>query len=269
MASSSRPGSLRTQPLMLRLALTLLVLTIVGGFAASGLHMVDRYANRDQQPGLSMDDLVGAFHGITTAAPMARALDTGHPDEIEGAALLDTDRRILQDWLAGDRISEDFDNLDLGDSAPVEILDRNCLECHSRQATAGDGVGLTIPMDFWDDVQRLAFSRRIEPNSTEIVIASTHTHALSLAVLLCVIIGLAAATRWSTYRLIQALMLVAAAGLLADIGGWWLTRFNGTFAYMIVIGGLAFALATAILLLVILSDLWWPRPPVAQMSAAG
>ena len=47
---------LRDLPFAARLGLTLLVLVNLGGFLASGLHMVKHYENRDQRDGLSMTD---------------------------------------------------------------------------------------------------------------------------------------------------------------------------------------------------------------------
>ena len=56
------PGEegLLSQPLGIRLGLTGLILVLLGGLYASALHMAHHYENRDERPGLTLDDLEGA-----------------------------------------------------------------------------------------------------------------------------------------------------------------------------------------------------------------
>lgn len=243
-----------------RLGLTGLLVVMLGGMVSSFLHLVEHHENRDERPGLTMDDVRGAYHGIRTTAPMLMALEQNHPAEMDmdgAAALGPDDRRVLLDWLAGDRISSDYDNLDLGDAAPVEIIAASCLHCHSRQATQGDGVGERLPLDYWNDVKTLAFSRDISPTSIEILNVSTHTHALSLATLSLVICLMLVGTRWPR-AIVGAAALLIGLGLLSDLAAQWITRSFETFAWVIVIGGTIFGVATSLAAVAIVLDLWLP-----------
>src|SRR4051794_17679094 len=94
-----------------RIGIACLCLVVLGGLAASFQHIVNQNENRDEQPGLSMEDLKGAYHGVQTTAPLVKALTRGHPD-----ALAKPQRDTLLKWLGGDRVAENYDNLDLGDS---------------------------------------------------------------------------------------------------------------------------------------------------------
>lgn len=121
-----------------RLGLTLLVLTLFGGYViASGLHLVEHHQARDGRDGMTLDDLRGAYHGGDNESPLRRALENNHPPELSDAA-----RTALLTWLESTTISEDYDNLDLGDNAPAEIIDANCLSCHAGQAENGAGSTL-------------------------------------------------------------------------------------------------------------------------------
>ena len=93
-----------------------LVITLLGGYIVSGVHLRLHYDNRDETPGLTMNDIVGAYHGVQTPSPLIIALASNHP-----ATLGETERVALIAWLKGNRISMDYDNLDLGDMAPSEI----------------------------------------------------------------------------------------------------------------------------------------------------
>jgi hypothetical protein len=245
-----------------RVGLTCVVLVALGGLAASGRHLVDHHQDRDERPGLSLDDIRGAYHGVRTTAPLVIALGRDHPNDVtEDVALLLTDqeRDVLTQWLQSDRISEDFDNLDLGEAAPAEIMAERCLACHSRQATLGEGVGERIPLDFWDDVKKVAFSREINPVDVEILTISMHTHALSLATLSFVAAGLLLATAWPR-RFAHGLIAVLGVALAADLAGWWLARPWPGAVWIIVVGGGVFGAAAALALLAVLADLWRPAP---------
>ncbi len=254
------PWRLRALSPAVRVGLTCLVLTALGGLLASGRHVVDHHQGRDERPGLSLDDLRGAYHGVRTTAPLITALEREHPADVtDDQELLLTARQrdVLKGWLAGDRISEDYDSLDLGDAAPAEIMAARCLACHSRGATLGDGVGERIPLDYWDDVKKVAFSREINPVDVEILTTSMHTHALSLATLSLVAGGLVLATAWPR-RLVHGLIAVIGIALVADLGGAFLARPWSGAIWFVVVGGGAFSAAVALALLLVLIDLWRP-----------
>ncbi|MHC5005391.1 MAG: hypothetical protein ACYTJ0_19995 [Planctomycetota bacterium] len=252
-------GVLRALPFGVRLGLSTLLLVMLGGFAASFTHLRDHHENRDERPGLTVDDLVGAYHGIRSEAPLLRALRADHPAELEGATpLAAAERQTLLDWLEGDRISGDYDNLDLGDMAPAEIIAVNCLGCHARDAEQGGEAAATLPLEYWDDVRSVAFSREINPTATEIVVTSMHTHALSLSALSIVLAGLLILTRWPR-TLVSAAIALAGLGLLADLAGQWLTRSSPGLVWMIVAGGGVYGGVSCLSILAVLADAWLPR----------
>jgi hypothetical protein len=243
------PASLAELGLGARIALTCLALVFAIGFAASAEHLVQHHQNRDGQSGVSLVDLEGAYHGVRAPAPLATALERGHPEDLPPA-----ERELLLGWLGGGRVSEDYDNLDLGESAPAEILAGSCLACHGReQAAAG------VPaLEYWEDVTKVAFAREIAAVPREILAASTHTHALSLAAVSAVIGGLWLATRWPA-RLKEGLFAAGALALLADLAAWWLARELAWMVPVIALAGGVFAAATGLALAGILLDLWLPR----------
>ncbi len=258
------PFRLRDLPFAARLSLTLLVLVNLGGFLASGLHMVRHHENRDERQGLSMTDLQGAYHGVQNRASLLIALESGHPDELEGSQLAPESRSLLVGWLSGNRISEGYDDIDLGDQAPAEILDQSCLGCHSRNAE--QQLSAQPFLDFWDDVAAVAFSRDISPVDKDILLASTHTHAISLATVTIIIAGLMLLTSWpASFK--SGLGLVAASGLFLDLAAWWLARDVEGLVYAIVLGGVLYAGAMVLMMLGVLTDLWWPRKHHVQLHA--
>lgn len=242
---------LRDQCPFARLGITFMVLVLLGGLAASAGHMYNQHENRDGQAGLTTTDLQGVYHGVRSPAPLLRALERGHPEAQD-----DANRQLLLDWLKGDRVSQDYDSLELGDFAPAEIIAADCLNCHGRNS--GNAIADEFPLDYWTDINQIAVSRDVNPLDPKILMASTHTHAISLGVLALVTGLLMMMTRY--HRCVSgALIAIAGIGLAADLGGWWLTRQNAAMLWLIIAGGTAFSGATAIMLLGIIADLWWPR----------
>jgi hypothetical protein len=171
---TSQLPRLRSFSAGVRLGIAALSIVLLSGLAASAVHMKLHYENRDEKPGFTLEDLEGAYHGVSSEAPLRAALERGHPEELGQA-----ERDALMKWLDGDSLSTDYDNLDLGDDAPAEIIAFACLDCHSRSSE--DAVGKTIPLEFWDDVAGLAISREIMPTPPSVLLASMHAHTISLA----------------------------------------------------------------------------------------
>lgn len=242
------PFRLRDLGVGARLALTSLVLTFLIGFAASAQHLVNHHENRDGQPGVSLTDLEGAYHGVSATAPLVSALERGHPE-----GLASEERALLLAWLGGERISEDYDNFDLGDSAPAEIVARSCVECHER----GDATAEVPALEYWDDVAKLAFSREIAAVPEEILAASTHTHALTLAAISVAIGLLWLGTRWPRWLKDWSFALGGLA-LLADLVCWWLAREHAGLVVLIAVSGAAYSGVMVLALLGVLADLWLP-----------
>jgi hypothetical protein len=95
----------------LRLAITLLLAVLGGGFAAAAGYMVDHHSNRDGREGLSYDDIQGVYSGVRSVAPLRVALEADHPKEIEGAKALEAaPKKVLLEWLDSGKLSQQYDN---------------------------------------------------------------------------------------------------------------------------------------------------------------
>lgn len=226
-------------------------MTLLGGFVASVAYVRIHHSPKDDQPGLSFDDVKGAYHGVQRRAPLILALERGHPQELPAAK-----RESLLAWLRGDRISQDYDNLDLGDAAPAEIIRVNCVSCHARGAS--DAAAKRIPLEYWDDVKSLAYSKQLDPVPTNILVVSTHTHALSLGALTAVVAGMLVLTRWPR-GLVSLLVLVTGAALMLDLGAWWVSREISGAVYVVIGAGAAYSGGMVLSLLAVLADLLLPR----------
>jgi hypothetical protein len=233
-----------------RLGVAGVVLTLLGGLAASAAYVHMFHGKRDGRAGLSMTDLMGSYHGIDAPAPLLRSLEEGHPDELPAH-----ERAALIEWLRGGRVAQLYDSIDLGEMAPAELIADRCLTCHARRAADEHAIARTIPLDYWDDVSRMAFAMKIDPPPMEILVLTTHTHALSLATISGMTMLLLVFTSWPR-RVVGALIGVAGLALLVDVGAWWLARVHAGFVYAIAAAGVTYLAVTAAAQLAILADLF-------------
>lgn len=246
---------LRELPFGARLGLSLLLLVNLGGFTAAAMHLVEHHQNRDGQAGLAIADIEGAYHGVARIAPLRTVLEAGHPSELAPELLAADARAALLAWVLGERITEDYDNLDL-DPPPADRLDQSCLPCHSRNASPDKKVAPYL--DYWDDVKPLAFSSEVQPVSTAILIASTHTHAIGLASISLVFCLLLALSSWPR-GLTSLLSLLIGSGLAIDLSAMWLMRSSPSFVYALLAGGWMFNAAIGLSSILLLCDLWRPK----------
>ncbi len=250
---------LRNLPLAARLSLTFLLLVIAGGYVASGLHLSGHHAARDGRPGLSVTDIEGVYHGVTTPPLLKELLEQGHPAEVSGGKALDEDdRATLLAWVTGDRIAENWANIDFGDGfgSPEEIAQAACGSCHGATVPAEKRAEPLLAT--WDQYKELCFENRVSPTDPALLLASTHAHALALGTITLLLCALMYATRFSS-GLKGLLALCASGGLLVDLAAWWLTRQVAGMVSLILLGGLAHAGAVGLMLVAIGLDLWRPQ----------
>jgi len=243
---------LRSFSWSVRVSIALLMLVCAGGLAASWMHIWMHHGNRDEVPGVSYEDIAGAYHGVKITAPLLRAMDRGHPENLPSP-----EREALRKWLEGKRVTEDYDNADLGDMAPSEIIARSCLECHSRAKASTQPVAAKIPLDYFDDVRKLAVSREIKPMEKRILVMTTHTHALAMTPLTALVAGLMLLTCWPR-RVSGGLMVVASLGLALDVASWWLAREWLPAVWIVVVGGGMYSGAMAVMVVGVMVDVLRP-----------
>ncbi|GJM19164.1 MAG: hypothetical protein DHS20C14_13770 [Phycisphaeraceae bacterium] len=237
--------------LLWRVGVGLLVICLVGGYMVAGMYLKQHYENRDERPKLTFTDIQGAYAGATVPSPMLGALERGHPDD-----LADMDRAALIAWLTSDTVRADYENFDLGDAMPADVIAISCLECHSRSSAAE--VKAEPMLDYPDDVFGQAESKVIKPKDKKVLVASIHAHLPSMATCSLVLALLAGMTRWPR-ALVGAVVIVTAVGLIGDFGGQWLARTRSPgWTWAIVVGGFAASVGVGLLGLLALADAWLP-----------
>lgn len=231
--------------------MTCLIFTLLGGLLASLVFMRDHYANRDEEPELSLRDLEGAYHGATIPAPLLTALERGHPESMPQA-----DRDMLLAWLRGPQVVENYENFDMG--PPADLIAANCVSCHTRAEAANPESGIKHSLEVAADVLKLVHTRDMQPTPTRVLTISTHAHATTLAMIGAMAIFFLAFSFWPRW-LVGVVATAIGLGLMLDVASWWGARHYREFIYGIVAGGAMFNGGVWLAMGMAIVELWRPR----------
>ncbi|MEZ5977899.1 MAG: hypothetical protein R3F34_06755 [Planctomycetota bacterium] len=250
--NSSPPPAFRPLgglPILARLGATGFVLVALLGLWASMKQIEQHHGKNDGEPGVSLTDVVGAYHGAKIPAPMRSAVEgtlAGHG----GVTLEQDERAAMLAWLDDGRAAEMFDDIDLDDMAPVEILARRCGECHSSSGGAP-------PFDTFADVKATLSDKELVPTPPELQLTSLHSHAPGMVAFGLVLALAALVSRFG--RFLRSLPLaLAGIGIALDLGAWLPARDSASLVYAIVAGGALFAAGCALACALVLLEVWLP-----------
>ena len=247
---------LRSLPVFARLGLTGLMVVLLLGMGASAAHLIYQDGNRDESPEFTMDDVRAAYHGLDRVPVLQTSLERGHPETLKPEQ-----REVLLKWVKSGRITEDYDSIDLGAASPSEIIASSCVSCHA--ANGKDPKAATIRLASMENLKRVAFRKKVEPNPVKIVAASMHAHAPALGMLGIVLAGLTWMTRLP--RGVAAVMIgVMGIALVADFSCWWWARTFEPAVWGIVVGGVVSNGIMGLMTVMVVGDAWWPVSRLAR-----
>lgn len=253
------PGSLCLSglPVLAKLGLTASLAVLGLGLWAAVQHIEDHHAKNDgDKSSLSLTDIEGAYHGISVPSPL-RAVLQGRASEHPSLNAVPADAlAALNAWLAGERILETYDDIDLGDRAPAELIATHCGACHAGEAV-DPAVG-QISLAYWEDLAPLISDKEIRPTPYEILITSLHTHAPAMALMALVVGILALLSRFPRF-LASLPLALSGLGLLIDVSGWLIARWTPGYAPVLMAGGATFFLGQTLGSLLIFAEMWLPR----------
>lgn len=244
---------LHALPFLARIGLTGVLLTFAIGFFASYKHLEEHHGPRDGDPKLEAIDIEATYHGVQVPSPLRTALDEGHPE-----GLPEEEKQALLDWLDAPAAarSASYDDPDLGYLAPVEVFAERCIGCHARSSE--DAVARELPLEYLDDdIEPLINELDLRPTPTEILYASAHTHALTMALLVLAIGGLALATRFP--GIVRSLpIFLGGLALCADIASWFLAQDDVGFVKVILVAGATYFVSMGLGCALVFVELWLP-----------
>jgi hypothetical protein len=237
--------SLRNLQMPTRVLFSCFLIMIGIGYLAAILYLflIDVAPHAAQGKGM-IEGIAEKYHGAPTRLELA--LRGPMADRIGPQ---DKDR--IFSWIREGATAEGY-------ASVKPIIETACVQCHR----AGSGVKRPNgdPVPAFDNYEALSDLIQIDtgPGIAQLAKVS-HVHLFGISLIFFAtgfIVSLSETPPW--FRI--ALIVTPYAAILADIGSWWLTKWQEFFGVVVVIGGALMGLALALQILISLWDMWLAGP---------
>jgi hypothetical protein len=223
-------------PLSVKMLFTGYLLTIGFGLMMAGAQILQTHGMADGKPGLSFDDIVYSYYGHRNGSTLEAKLNGSMKDNAPPAVRID----IIK-WARNGAPVEEWD------SKFKAVFETNCVPCHNSGSSLPDFTKLENVQ------QRVLIDKGISFASLTKV---SHIHLFGISfifMLMGAIFTLAVGiAEWIKATLIVTPFLF----LILDVLSWWLTKLDPEFAWLTIIGGYGYSLASTAMLFISLYQMW-------------
>lgn len=228
---------------------TLFLCTIGLGYLFALAHLYFTHANRDGNPGLSIQDVVIAYYGAMDQTRLEAAIRGPMAPNLRSTA----ERNTIIHWLHGGRDRDEFER------QVKPILQQNCVACHNPEANPG------LPnLTTYEGVMEVASGK---PASLANLVKVSHIHLFGIAFILY-LVGRIFILCEMNVVLKRIIVVIPFAAMLVDILSWIPARNQPFFAYVIVASGGLMGLSMGIQIFYSLYQMWFsPYHPSLKLSA--
>jgi len=230
------PVGLPNLPLSVKMLFTGYLLTIGFGLIMAGAQIMLTHGMADGKPGLSVEDIAYSYHGNRDGTTLEAKLNGSMKDK--GTPEI---RIEIIKWAREGAPAEQWE------SHFKTVFAENCTLCHNAESGLPDFSKL-------ENVQHLAtVDKGISITSLTKV---SHIHLFGISFIF-MLMGAIFAFAVGISELKKAILItIPFAFLIIDVISWWLTKLNADFAWITIIGGYGYTLASTAMLLISLYQMW-------------
>jgi hypothetical protein len=235
-------NTLALLPLKYKVLYTSFLLVIGVGLLMAGAQIMLTHGMADGKPGLSINDIIYSYYGNRTGSK----LETMLKGPMKAMAPNEVGFELIQ-WARDGAPAEQW-------AAKVEpLIQKYCVTCHNGGSTLPNFTKL-------ENVQKEA---EVDHGaSITLLTRVSHIHLFGIAFIFMFVGWIFAmaefSPRWQIF-----LIATPFAFLILDILSWWLTKFFPEFAWLTMIGGIGYSLASTVMIFTSLAQMWlskkwWP-----------
>ena len=223
-------------PLSLKMLFTGYLLAIGLGLLMAGALIFETHGKADGQSGLSIDDIVYSYYGDRTGTTLEAMLNGSMKSHAPPKVRIE----IIKWARAGAPVKEwhtQFEN----------IFATHCTSCHHAGTSLPDFTRL-------ENVQKYV---RIDKGIPIVsLIRQSHVHLFGISFIFMLMGAIFVFAVGIPEWIKGTLVMIPFAFLILDVLSWWLTKLNPEFAWLILIGGYGYSLASTIMLFTSLYQMW-------------
>lgn len=231
------PKGLKSIPMYSKIGISILLVVAGVGYLLGFANIVVSYAPIDEKPGMSIEDIRIAFYGAREKTKLEKSIDGTMKEYFTDGAGYQT----TKEWIAAGAAEDGFPRI-------KEIFDVSCNTCHSADAQVAGVVTVE-----YEDVA--GYLKQDTGKSISRLVSISHSHVHGTFPVMFALIFIFSFTLYKDW-IKTVVIAFSAVAILADVGAWWLAKLSGALAPVVILGGLALALANAALILLPLYELW-------------
>lgn len=152
------------------------------------------------------------------------------------------DKQKIILWVQGGATANGYEKL-------KPLFERNCMACHSAKS------GLPVPsLTSFEEVRKVT---QVDMGASINQLARvSHIHLFGIGIIF-LLTGAIFALSGVSEKLRLTIIIMPYVAIWADIGAWWITKYQPVFAYVVLIGGGFMGLALALQILISLWEMWF------------
>lgn len=227
-------------PLSLRTLFTATLITLGIGYVFAMIQVYATHAGLDGNPGLDAADIAIAYSGDANGSRIQAAL----VGPMSGM-LPSTERRAIIAWARDGADQSQYD------SEIKPIIDNRCLGCH-------DGSNPHIPnLDGYENISKVTQIDTGMSLTTLVRVSHIHLFGMTFIFFIMGTIFSHAYVRPVWFK--SLVIAVPFLTMITDVGSWYLTKLNTSFAWIIIGSGVLMGLSFAFQWFVSMYQIWFYR----------
>ncbi len=212
------------------------LLAIGVGLLMAGAQIMLTHGMADGKFGLSVDDIVYSYYGDKTGTKLEGKLNGSMSEMGTPEARIE----IIK-WAREGAPQAEWE------PHFKEVFAQNCVPCHSTLPNIPDFTK-------YEEVKKVAEVNK--GASTQTLTRVSHIHLFGISFIFFMV-GWIFTYATGFNPIIKALIVFTPfAFLILDVASWWLTRINPGFAWLVIIGGFGYSLASTIMIFTSLYQMW-------------
>ena len=237
MISIKQEMTLGKLPQAYRVLFTGFLMVIGCGLMMAGMQIMLTHGMADGKPGLSMDDIVYSYYGNRSGSKLEAAL----VGKMKGNAPQDVKFTIIQ-WARDEAPTAEW-------SKVGPLFEKYCSNCHDAES----GLPQVAKMEVAQGLAEVDHGASIAT-----LTRVSHIHLFGIGFIFLFVGWIFAMAEFNQkWKLI--LIATPFAFLILDIASWWGTKYWPGFAWLTMIGGFGYSVASTVMIVTSLAQMWLPR----------
>ena len=234
--TASKWRNLTSIPFPIKTLFTGYILVIGLGLMMAGAQIMLTHGMADGKFGVSVDDIVYSYYGNRSSSKLQSKLNGSMQDKATSQ-----EKAVIFKWIADGADEHEWRK----SISPITQV--KCAACHANIPTLANVTQYEV-------IKELAeVDMGAETSSLTRV---SHIHLFGIAFIFF-FIGFIFSFAVGFPRWLKGLLIMTPyAFLIIDVSAWWLTRIDPSFAWLVIIGGFGYSLASAVMLSTSLYQMW-------------